>query len=145
MGSYVSVRGHEVSRELHIAQERTHSTSLVIRTLTLLLLTELFYICVGILALYVNLRGPQLEKIVSTSAAQWDVGDWLAFLGLANALSGIVDQEAVGNLSVMTFLFAGEDAIWDAEDEDTRWEVEADVLRRLAGNCGTLKGFLMFF
>ena len=66
-----------------------------------LLITEIFFIIVGLLALYVNLRGTQAQKLTATSAASWDMHDYLAFLGLANAFGGIVDQEAVGKFSVI--------------------------------------------
>ena len=43
----------------------------------------------------------------------------------------------------MTFLFAGEDAVWSAEDEETRWEVEARVLRQFRASFGLGRGLLM--
>merc|ERR1711939_372194 len=57
---------------------------------------------------------------------------------------GIVDQEAVGSFSVKTFLFAGEDAAWSMEDEETRWEVEAKFLQTFMKKFGDFKGLMMF-
>jgi len=145
--------GEKIGRELHLAQDQEamrHKDKTLKRIAAIftrvftLLITEIFFIIVGLLALYVNLRGTQAQKLTATSAASWDMHDYLAFLGLANAFGGIVDQEAVGKFSVMTFLFAGEDAIWSVEDETTRWEVESKVLETFMKKFGSIKGLLMF-
>ena len=145
--------GGRIGRELYLAQDQEamrfkdstwRRNASIFRRVFTVVLVEIFYILLGLLALYVNLRGTEAQKITATPVVTWDMYDWLAFLGLANAFGGIVDQEAVAKFSVMTFLFAGEDAVWSVEDEETRWEVEAKVLQTFMRKFGSKKGILMF-
>jgi hypothetical protein len=145
--------GGRIGRELYLAQDQEamrfkdstwRRNASIFRRVFTVVLVEIFYILLGLLALYVNLRGTEAQKITATPVANWDMYHWLAFLGLANAFGGIVDQEAVAKFSVMTFLFAGEDAVWSVEDEETRWEVEAKVLQTFMRKFGSKKGILMF-
>ena len=145
--------GGRIGRELYLAQDQEamrfkdstwRRNASIFRRVFTVVLVEIFYILLGLLALYVNLRGTEAQKITATPVVTWDMYDWLNFLGLANAFGGIVDQEAVAKFSVMTFLFAGEDAVWSVEDEETRWEVEAKVLQTFMRKFGSKKGILMF-
>ena len=74
--------GGRIGRELYLAQDQEamrfkdstwRRNASIFRRVFTVVLVEIFYILLGLLALYVNLRGTEAQKITATPVATWDM------------------------------------------------------------------------
>ena len=74
---------------------------------------------------------------------RWGSPRWIAFLGFANQIAGLVPLNHVHKDAILFFIFTGADAQLDIEEEAAMHQFNGQLTRKLFGDFGTFRGFLL--
>ena len=84
-----------------------------------------------------------LKETLDVPIGRWGSRRWIAFLAFANQIAGLVPLNQIQKETILFFIFTGADAQLDHEEEAAMHQFNGQLTRKLFGEFGTVRGFLI--
>eukprot|EP01062_Namystynia_karyoxenos_P015170 TRINITY_DN15509_c0_g1_i1.p1 TRINITY_DN15509_c0_g1~~TRINITY_DN15509_c0_g1_i1.p1 ORF type:complete len:456 (+),score=134.39 TRINITY_DN15509_c0_g1_i1:137-1369(+) len=98
----------------------------------------LLFVIVGIIALLVKIES--LVYLFDTPVTRWEQPRWIAFVGFANQVAGLVPVSRVQKEAFLFFIFTGEDAELQIHEYTAMREFNATLHQHIFRIFGTWRG-----
>ena len=95
----------------------------------------------GIIALHLKLVG--LKATLDIPIGRWGWPRWIAFLGFANQIAGLVPIANVEKARLLYFIFTGVDAEMSNEEKSAMHQFNGQLVKKFFHEFGSVRGFLV--